>query len=139
MSLFKQFQTNADIEAAGVKVEYGQNDNGSVPAFYVSRIAKSNKRYSKALEAATRPYRRQIELGTMPEDVADRIFMEVFVSTILMGWENIESQDGSPLAFTKENAVQLLKALPELFDDLQEKAKQASMFREASLEDDAKN
>jgi len=139
MSLYKQFETNAVIEAAGVKVEFGENDDLTIPTFHISRIAKSNKRYSKALEAATRPYRRQIELGTMSENVADKLFRDVFVTTILLGWENVQGRDGTLLEFNKENASMLLKDLPELFDDLQEKAKSASLFRETALEDEAKN
>lgn len=139
MSLYKQFETNATLEAAGIEVEFGENDDLTIPTFRISRIAKSNKRYSKALEAATRPYRRQIELGTVSENVADKLFRDVFVSTILMGWENVQGRDGKPLEFTKENASMLLKDLPELFEDLQEKAKSASLFRETALEDEAKN
>lgn len=139
MSLFKQFGTDAAAETAGVKVEFGPNEDKTVPTFHLSRMGKSNKRYSKALELATRPYRRQIELGTMSNDVADKLFLEVFVSTILLGWDNVQDREGKAMAFTKENAVELMGQLPELYDDLQEKAKSAALFRETALEDEAKN
>lgn len=146
MSLKDQFATNAAKEAEGVQVQYGANDDGSIPSFTLSRMAKSNKKYSKALEAATRPYRRQIELGTMNNDVAERLFMGVFVDTVLKSWDNIklsdvtgnESDNGfAPL--TKENAISLFNNLPEMYEDLQEKAKSASLFREEVIEEEAKN
>ena len=89
MSLYKQFATNSEKEMEGVEVQMteAENEDGSIPTFVVSRMGKSNKRYSKALEAATRPYRRQIELGTMNNDKAEEIFMGVFVDTVLKGWE----------------------------------------------------
>ena len=97
MSLYKQFATNSEKEMEGVEVQMteAENEDGSIPTFVVSRMGKSNKRYSKALEAATRPYRRQIELGTMNNDKAEEIFMGVFVDTVLKGWKNVRGEDGS--------------------------------------------
>lgn len=146
MSLRAQYGTDVAKEVNGVEVEYGQNADGSIPTFIISRMGKANKRYTKALERATKPYRRQIELNTMPEAQAEKLFLEVFVSTVVLGWRNVEMADVSGsdsdeglAEFNVENAIALFTALPELYEDLQEKAKSASMFREAALEDEAKN
>ncbi|WBF76921.1 hypothetical protein PSV3_00219 [Septimatrevirus PSV33] len=60
--LFKQFKTNSTKEAEGVEIEFpeAQNDDGSVPTFVISRMGKSNKAYSKALDAASRRRRNRI-------------------------------------------------------------------------------
>ena len=102
-------------------------------------MGKSNKRYSKALEAATRPYRRQIELGTMNNDKAEEIFLGVFVDTVLKGWKNVRDETGADMPFTKQTATKLFKDLPEVYERLQEEAKLSANFREASLEEEAKN
>ncbi|MBU0801815.1 MAG: hypothetical protein KKA05_12545 [Alphaproteobacteria bacterium] len=141
MSLYKQFATNTDKEIEGIEVQMteAENDDGSVPTFVVSRMGKSNKRYSKALEAATRPYRRQIELGTMNNDKAEEIFLGVFVDTVLKGWKNVRDESGADMPFTKQTATKLFKDLPEVYERLQEEAKLSANFREASLEEEAKN
>ena len=141
MSLYKQFATNSEKETEGVKIEFHEatNDDGSIPTFVVSRMGKSNKRYSKALEAATRPYRRQIELGTMNNDKAEEIFLGVFVDTVLKGWKNVRDEDGKPLEFTKAAAVKLFTDLPEVYERLQEEAKLSANFRDAALEEEVKN
>ena len=141
MSLYKQFKTNADKEMEGVEIEFNEatNDDGSVPTFVISRMGKSNKRYTKALEAATRPYRRQIELGTMKNEVAEEIFLNVFVDTVLKGWKNVRDENGAELAFGKQAAVKLFQDLPEVYERLQEEAKQSANFRDLALEDEAKN
>lgn len=139
MSIFNQFETNNTKEIEGVEVEYAPNADGSIPTFIICRMGKANKRYSKALEAATRPYRRQMELGTLDNATADRIFIGVFCDTILKGWKNIKNRDGSEIAFSKQAAVELFAKLPELYDDLQERAKSAALFRDEGIEDDAKN
>lgn len=139
MSLYSQFATNKEAEVDGVWVEYGANEDGTIPAFKISRMSKANKKYTKALEKATRPHRRAIELETMNNDLAERLFMEVFVDTVLLEWKNIRNRDGEEVTLSKDSAMKLFGELPELYDDLQEKAKKASLFREETLEEEAGN
>lgn len=146
MSLRKQFGTDAAREVEGVEVQFGENADKTIPAFRIARATKTNKLYSKALEKATRPYRRQIDLGTMSNSVGDALFMGVFVDTLLLGWSNVKladvtgnDADTGDASFNRENAIQLLTALPELYEDLQEKSKQASLFRDDKLDDEAGN
>lgn len=139
--LHKQFKTNSAKETEGVKIEFpeAQNDDGTIPTFIISRMGKSNKAYSKALEAATRPYRRQVELGTMKNDVAEKLFLNVFVDTILRGWENVQDESGEAIPYSKDSAIALLEELGDVYDRLQEEAKISSNFRDSALEDEAKN
>jgi hypothetical protein len=141
MSLYKQFATNTEKEIEGIEVQMteAENADGSIPTFVVSRMGKSNKRYSKALETATRPYRRQIELGTMKNYKAEEIFLGVFCDTVLKGWKNVRDENGEDMPFTKQTATKLFKDLPEVYERLQEEAKLSANFREASLEEEAKN
>src|SRR5207342_3524584 len=62
--LHAKFKTDRVKEVEGVAIEFSDapNDDGSIPTFTISRMGKTNRAYSKALEQATRPYRRQIEL-----------------------------------------------------------------------------
>ncbi len=140
MSIFKQFATDSNKETEGVKIEYGANKDGSIPSVTIRRMGKSNKRYAKALEVATRPHKRAIELETLAEGVAEKIFKSVFVETVVVGWENIQpNDDGTNMPFTKANALDVFEKLPEFYDDLQEQSKKISLFRNDSMEDEAKN
>ena len=139
MSLFEQFETDNAKEIEGVPVKYAPNADGTIPTFYLSRMGKANKKYSKALDKATKPYARQMQLGTLAEETAEDLFRGVFVKTVLKGWENVRGKDGLELEFTPENAADLFKKLPDLYDDLQEKARSAALFREEINEADAGN
>jgi hypothetical protein len=141
MGLHSQFKTNSVKETEGVEIEFpeAQNDDGSVPVFVISRMGRSNKAYSKALEAATRPYRRQVELGTMKNEVAESLFMDVFVNNVLKGWKNVQDEDGEEIEFNKDNAVKLLSELPDVYDRLQEEAKLSANFRDSALESESGN
>lgn len=139
MSLFSQFATDTSKEIGGVPVTYGPNEDGSVPTFFLRRQGRSNKAYTKAIEKETRPIRRQIELGTLTNEQGDPIIMGVFIKTILVGWENVQDVDGKEIQFSEENATDLFKKLPDLYEDLQSKAASAALFRDESLESEAKN
>jgi len=139
MSLFKQFGIDPEKIANGVEVKFGKNDDKTIPTFYVSRAHASNKEYKKDGEVAFRPYRRQIELKTLSEDIAEDVMLDLFVSSVLKGWANVQDEDGTSLSFTAENAKYILKALPDLYDELQAAANDASLFRVANREADAKN
>jgi hypothetical protein len=139
--LFSQFKTNSIKEETGVNVEFAeaQNDDGTIPTFKLCRMGKSNKAYSKALESATRPYRRQVELGTMKNEVAETIFMNVFVDTILRSWENVKDENNGEIPYSKDAAISLMTQLPDVYERLQEEAKIAANFRDFAIEEEAKN
>lgn len=139
MSLFEQFKTDADKEKNGVRIEYGANADKTVPTFIISRMSKVNKKYTKAIEVSTRPYRRQIELEIFPEDKAVELMKKVFVDTVLLGWENVQDENGVLIPFNRDNALELFGKLPELYEDLEAQAKKAALFRVEAQEAEAKN
>lgn len=139
MSLYKTYQTNNELENKGVELLYGVNDDNTEIKFFVARAGKSNKAYQKALEVTFKPHRRSMQLGTLSEDTASKLMLEVFATTVLKGWENVQDENGKEMAFNKENAIKLLTDLPELYDDLSEKANNVANFRDESREEDAKN
>lgn len=139
MSIYSQFATDKAKETEGVAIAYGANEDGSIPSFKIARMGKTNKKYTKAFEAKTRPYRRQIELQTLSEEISEKVMLEVFVETILLGWDNVIGRDGKKLPFTRQNAIQLMTDLPDLYADLQAEASKAIRFLEEQREEEAKN
>jgi hypothetical protein len=75
----------------------------------------------------------------MDEDTAARLMREVYADTVILGWEGVTGRDKAPLAFTRENVLQVLTDLPDLFADIQEMSNKVALFREEIREDDAKN
>ncbi len=138
-ALYSLFRTNKDKEQSGVDIPMGENEDGTVISFRLARAGKTNKQYQTALEAATKPYRRQIELETMQAEKAESIYREVFVNTILLGWSNVRDEQGQNIPFTRQNALKLFTDLPDLYDTLQAASTKVSNFREEKLEDEAKN
>lgn len=139
MSIFKQFGTDKTKEIEGVLVEYPANEDGSIPSFKLARMCRSNKRYVKAVETATRPHKRAGELGTIKPEVAEEIMLDVFVGTILLGWENLQDLEGKEIPYSKSKAKEIMVEIPDLYDDLQKKANDINTFLKSEMEQEEKN
>lgn len=149
MSLFSQFKTNEDLERAGVLLEYGMTtpvfkDGKEVtPAkpitIRIARAGGSNRAYEKMIEAEIKPYRRLIQNETIEATVVHRILRRVYAKTIVLGWENVQDENGNDIVFSSETCEKLFEDLPDLFLDIQNASQKAAIFRADIREIDGKN
>lgn len=142
-TLMKMFKTDAVIENEGIDLNYGPVDDTDPKAgdilIRIRRAGGANKAYSKALTAKMRPYRKQVESGTLEPAVAERVLREVYAETIIIGWTNVRGEDGKDVPFSSENVLAMLEEAPDLFADIQSQAGQMSLFRAEVAESIAKN
>lgn len=147
MGLRNTFKTDKTAEQEGVEIEVDINEHNNQPiTIRISRMSRTNKRYTKRLDAVTRPHMAAIQNETMNEAVASKMMREVFTDTVLLGWSNLpkseltgNEDDKDDLPFTRENALALFEELPDLYDDWEARAKKASTFREQERETAAGN
>lgn len=139
MSLYKLFKTDSNLEKDGIWIEYGETEAGEPIRFKVARAGGQNTAFNKALEKATRPYRKAIQNGMLGDKRADAIYKNVFAERVVLDWTNIEDAEGKPLEFNKENVLKLFEDLPDLFADLREQAGNVSLYREDIAEGDLGN
>ena len=139
MSLYTQFGTDSNLETSGILLQYGQNSQGKDICIRIARAGGNNKQYQKRMETLIKPYRRQIQNETLDNDIADKITKEVYAQTVVLGWENVEDENGEELEFSVANCIKLFTDLPELWSDIQQQDTRASLFRAEILENDSKN
>jgi hypothetical protein len=133
-SIYDAFETDPKKEVDGVVFDYGE-----VGSFLLARAGGANKKFSKQLEFRSRPYKRQIDKGTMDNEAATKLMAQVFADTVILGWDGVIDREGNLIEFTKENCVKLLLDLPVVFADLQDAAADYSSYRKEMLEEDSKN
>lgn len=134
MNLYKTYKTTDTMEKDGIDLQYGPDCR-----IRIARAGGSNQRFGKLLGDKLKPYRRQIDNGTMDDAVAAKIMAEVYAETVILGWTGVEDSDGNKLDFNRETCTNLLIDLPELFRDIQEQAQKVSNFRAEEREEDTKN
>ena len=143
-SLFAQYATNRKHEAEGIWVEVqAATEHQKATRFRVARRGRTNKRYRAMLDAEIKPFSVQLRNETLDPETDEQITRKVFCSTILLGWSGVYAPEifgtEDEIEFTVDNAIKLMKALPDLYDMLVEQASKASNFRDAEREDEAKN
>lgn len=110
-SLYEEFGTENNLEQEGVVQEYGE--------FWIklARAGGSNKAYGKTLDKKSAKYRRAIDIGKLPDDVAVRILVETYAESVVKGWggDGMVERDGTPIPCTKENVIRVFTDLPDLF------------------------
>lgn len=137
MGLRSNYGTDRALENDGVQIPVDTNDhNGKPIVISISRMGRTNKRYTKALEEATRPHQASIANETLDNELGSQILREVFVDTVLLGWSNLPKSeltgvatDTDELPYSRENALALFDALPDFYDVCEGHAKKASNFR----------
>jgi hypothetical protein len=139
MSLYKQFKTDENVEQTGVWLEYGPNEKGLPIRIRVARAGGSNTRFTRLVEQKTKPYRRQLQNETLDPKVGDDLFAAIYAESVVLGWENVETEDGKPLPFTRENCLKLFKDLPDLFADIREQSTKSALYRADIREIASKN
>jgi len=132
-NLDSMFKTNKTLEKEGVdfviREENKEEKIGEI-SFRVRRFNASNPRVKAAMAAYYKPYARMIELGTLPQDKTDEINIKLFVDVCLVSWAGVEDKNGAPIEFSKDNAIKLLKGLPDMFDTLWKYANDFANYKE---------
>lgn len=134
MSLYKRYETSTKLSTKGAPVKFEKNEDGSVPTFFIARAHTSNQLFAKAV--ADHYPDGADNLGE--EEMKDKN-LAVFLDGNLIGWENVLDREGTPMEFTRANAEQLLRDLPELLTVLHFNAHNLSNFLKAAEEKAVKN
>ena len=128
------FGTNKDLEAGqGVKLQY--------PGFSITihRAGGSNKRFAQVLAAKMKPHRQRHERGLLDDETADRIMLEAFAESVVVGWEGVKDAKNKAIKFSVENVIKLFTDLPDLFADVKSQALNAAVFRDEAEKVEEKN
>lgn len=150
MSMYSQFKTDPDLEKNGVWVDYGDF------RVLLARAGGANKKYVKYAEEKSKPFRRAIQAGVMPEERSREMLFDIYAKTIVLSWEvntgeitadtgepiyekGIHLPDGTVGEPSYDNIMRAFRLLPDLFFDLQKMADQLALFRKEELEEEAKN
>lgn len=132
--LSELFETDKDQVKNGTWIDVGKNPEGEDMSFKVRPAnTRTNLEYRKALQRKLKPYRRQMNAGSISAEVEMRIEVECFCKHVLIDWK------GLGVSYSYDAAVDLLTRMPGLFDTLNDAASSELSFMGESREDDAGN
>lgn len=137
--IYKTYGTDKSLEQNGILLDVGPGFKGLPATVRIARAGGANTAFTSLVEFKMKPYRRQIQNDMMDRKVADNLMREVYVKTVILGWENMTDAEGNELPFTEENALKVLEDLPDLWADIQQVSQKAALFREMEREADKGN
>jgi len=128
-NLDKFFKTDKKAQEDGVDFVIREvSDEHEELSFRVRHLTQTNPRVKAAFAQHYKPFARLVELGTLPPEKELEINTKIFIDICLVSWKGVEI-DGKPAECNKENAMQLFRELPELFEQLWKHANDFTHYR----------
>lgn len=124
-------QTDQDMELQGVALDLGEGRQ-----IFVRRAGGANKRYGMRLSAAMKPYKFQIDQGTVSDDISKQVLYGVAAETLVCGWKGFTNPSNEEIPFSIEACVDLFYALPDIYGYVMQTATTASLYRKEQLKED---
>lgn len=120
MNPYREYEIDARKVRAGVPlVIHSRNGGGSMTIFL--RYAGSGNRKFQYVMAELRAA-RQAELESEDKEVStaamNEVMQEGYAFAVITGWEGVDDRNGNPLPYTPDNALDLLRACPEIWDQV---------------------
>ncbi len=142
MGMYDTFETDPSMEQEGVFLDYGDF------RVRIAHAGQGNSKYVKYAEKKLKTVRKAMEAGALGNERSMAIMIDIYAESIILDWQvrngddwksGIEARDGSVMQFTRENVESTLRALPNLFLDIQQQSQSIANFRRADLEGEAGN
>ena len=137
MSLYTQFETDADLETKGFALEI--IDGSGTTTFILARAGGKNREFTKYLQQLMKPHQRAASRGTLKDEIAEQAGLKAISRHVVLAWENVKDRNGNPLDYSEENCFNLLTDLPDLADFLLKEANNEANFLMEEREEDAKS
>lgn len=141
---YEMFKTEDNLEIDGVWKEYK-----GVLRVKLARAGNKNIEFNKTLGKAAKKYK---DAGTDTKRDQERPWAEVYVKEVIKGFEVKVDDEWKPGVYlpdesgsivlkdaSKENIMQFLLDLPDLFDKIKEDATEMRTFQKEEEEADLKN
>lgn len=137
VDLFERYEVDRDAFRVGVPVEI----DGAM--FRVRFAGEENMAYQTALGVAAFKHRElfaDVEANRVAlEEAEPEIRAAAMYQNVVVGWENVSGRDGKPLAFTRENWMDLALSCPRVLMTIRNAAENFSAYRAKRAEEAAEN
>jgi len=84
--------------------------------------------YKKCLKEFAGTKAKQFAQGRVSEDEAKDYLYKVAAHSLVLGWENMQDEDGSDLDYSPEIAIECFKDVPEFYDLIFQYSREYSLF-----------
>lgn len=129
------YERHDDIEAeTGIEVQF---PNGI--SFKILRAGGANRKYQRALiKHMTPAIRRKIDSSRLSPEEEETLWRSIYVDSIIIDMKGAKS-GGKEVPYSAKNVDALLKAAPDMLEELRNVADKLSSFRAQEIAEEAEN
>ena len=98
-----------------------------------------NPAYEESIRKSAKPFMRQMRLGTMNVEDMEGLAMKAIAKHIILDWENLDDNDGTPIPFSPDKALELFKEYHDFYTMVKEVSGEAEIFRSDEMDEAAGN
>jgi len=98
--------------------------------------SKKSRKVREKLEA---PYKHLLRNGALPQDVQDDLADKQIAEAIIVDWKGFTDTKGQPMPYSPAAALKLIRALPDLRDEIASICLRMDHFRDEESSEIAKN
>ena len=134
MAKLTSLKTDSDLETNGVWVDWQMGVR--------LRIARAgNAAFDAKFQELQMPHLNGMRTGTLPEGMAELLLKEACAETILLDWGGIETDEGEPLPYSAQQALEFFQdeGLRDLYKFVLVTSQTFSHYRVRLDEEAAKN
>lgn len=134
MASLKALRTDTLLEQEGIWVDYEAGVRVKV-----ARL--SNTKFEQALRTASKPHLRQIRSKRAPLDLIENLTREAAARHILLGWENLDDDDGTPIPYSPERALEIFNdpTLHDFYKFVMQISTDSELYRREDMEESLGN
>lgn len=102
-------------------------------------VYAGNLTFQRKLSRLQKPFRKQIEKGSLDPEKSKELLIQSVVGTLLIDWKNVVDSSGNEIPFDESVAFKALSNNDDLIDYVQEFATDLENYREESIADEEKS
>lgn len=133
MAKLTRFRTDQNAELKGTWIPIGDGAE-----LLIARLG--NKDYLEFMQKNAKHLRPALRSGIATSNTElEELVRKAVARHVLLGWKNVEDEDGHPLAYSVSTAEKLLVDLPDFYKLVLEEAQNAENFRQQTIEESRGN
>jgi hypothetical protein len=127
-----ELKVDAKKESEGVWVDVAEG----LRLLVASGDSQAYRKYRNKL---LKPYLHRVRSRTMSVEDMEKVTRQAMARHVLLGWENLDDDEGNPIPYSREKALEILTESREVFNIVGDFANDQAMFRADLQEDAGKN
>tara|TARA_R110000824_G_scaffold279432_9_gene467633 strand:- start:912 stop:1316 length:405 start_codon:yes stop_codon:yes gene_type:complete len=134
MAKLSRLRSDSKKETEGVWVEW---EHGV--SLLIARL--NNPGFQSRVRVLTAKHTKAIRSGSFPDGDMEEVSKSAMAHHVLLGWKNIEDEDGGELAYSAEKALEFLTDpdLRDMYQFVLTQANERDLYRREVEEDSAGN